>query len=171
MRKLGSKIMEFVVDVYVFVCVVFATFVFILGVVIVGYIQLVEKPYVDTLFRCGDPCIIKENMGGSADAFLFAAREILAGARSQVVVDGYCASACAYFADKARPRVCVTKNAVFAFHQGTLELRDITEQNDPRLIVVHSPDIEQWVKKRGGYPADGFLEMTFRDAKRLWPPC
>lgn len=116
--------------------------------------------------NCDDPCIVKDNPGGSIYLFQVAADKVLDGARKRVIIDGRCASSCVFFADKARARVCITPRAVMGFHQGT-----VGDDKRLRITLHHSHDIEQWVMKRGGYPSNGMLEMRFADAKKFWPVC
>src|SRR5262249_26582814 len=66
---------------------------------------------------CGDPCTVTASNGGIITDFQRAADAIRAGARQQLVIDGYCASACMVLADRARPRACITSRAVFAYHK------------------------------------------------------
>ncbi len=116
--------------------------------------------------NCDDPCIVKDNPGGSIYLFQLAADKVLAGARKQVIIDGQCRSSCAFFADKARARVCVTPRAVMGFHKGT-----VGDDERLRITLHHSQDIERWVMRHGGYPSNGMLEMQFAEAKKFWRSC
>ena len=147
----------------------------LIGLIAVTYIYLLAtelQPPPDTdpvaqVFKCEDPCIIKRNLGGNIVPFERAARAVRRGARQQVVIDGYCASACAIFADMARPHVCITKNAVFGFHKGRAQLEELRYTFDP----PHTRDILSWVQKNGGFPAETMLDMRYTEAKRFWPTC
>ena len=66
--------------------------------------------------HCGNPCTIVRNTGGRIIDFEDAGNAIRAG-RQKLVIDGYCASACMVMADRARPRTCITSNAVFGYHK------------------------------------------------------
>lgn len=138
------------------------------GVVVFALATLDQRVFdpVAQALNCGEPCIVNDNPGGNVYLFQLAADQVLAGARERVVIDGLCASACAYFADKARDRVCITPRAIMGFHKGK-----VADDDRVRITLHHSPDIEQWVMRRGGYPSVGYLEMKFADAKKFWPVC
>ena len=137
------------------------------------------------LGECADPCIIKPNRGGSVETFRSAARGGLSGLEKQIVIGVPCISACAIFADLARPRVCIAEGAVFLFHMARHPMLNIewftiksisTGFIGEPLIFIYSdppqsPDIDAWVKSRGGYPKDRFLVMPFSTAKNFWPIC
>lgn len=114
------------------------------------------------LGHCADPCILTQSNGGRIIDFEDAADEIKGGARSKLVIDGYCASACMVLADRARPRVCITGRAVFAFHK--------TNKHYP--IPLRS-DLDGWINRRGGYPeftgTPGI--MSYESAQKFWPTC
>ncbi len=130
------------------------------------------------LFGCtGHSCTIAGNMGGDVDTFTEAAHEALRKGVS-VQIDGACYSACALFADLARPNVCVTRHAEFGFHQETV----IYSYRGEAFITFepgtygdsdppHSPDILAWVYAKGGFPAQGLLMMRSAQAARFWPRC
>jgi hypothetical protein len=112
------------------------------------------------LAACGDPCWIGFNPGGFVGSYQALARKVVATGR-RVIINGPCSSACALFADKARPMVRITDAAVFGFHR--------TSAETPMPL---SGDIDGWVSTHGGYPAfaSGDLTlMTFADAKAFWP--
>ncbi len=138
------------------------------GLLAFAVIHVNERRFdpVAMALNCADPCVVKDNPGGSIYLFQMAADSVLAGARKQVVVDGLCGSSCAFFADKARARVCVTPRAVMAFHKGM-----VGDDKRLRITLHHSNDIEQWVMKHGGYPSNGMLEMRFAEAKKFWRVC
>jgi hypothetical protein len=121
----------------------------------------------------GDPCVVRRNPGGIAQVFIAAADAINSGARKRVIIDGVCASACAILADRARRRVCVTNNAVFAFHMGRVMRFDGSQMyatGDFRR-PQHSRDIRTYVQKHGGFPREGFVVMRARDARAYWRSC
>lgn len=122
------------------------------------------------------PCIIRSNPGGNLYAFQSAARQVLAGARELVVIDGLCASGCAIFADMARARVCITRRADFQLHKGrSFVPRKVA--NAERLVFVgyfdppHSEDIASWVKQHGGFPEKGMLRLPYAEAAKIWRTC
>ncbi len=78
--------------------------------------EYLEKVVAQAFGDCGDPCVVRFSPGGPNDIFTEAAKAVNDGGKKMVVIDGTCVSACTIFADKARPHVCVTENAVFAFH-------------------------------------------------------
>ncbi len=129
------------------------------------------------LGRCGEPCFVDDNPGGEVSDFLDAAKAIQHGARNQVIIPWRCASACAIFADKARPHVCIMPSTVFAFHKGTHSLM----RGDEVVKVLgtfdppQSSDIHAWVKAHGGFPkAEYFrdmLKMKYEEASKFFPRC
>lgn len=122
--------------------------------------------FVTSVLNCSIPCVVVKNVGGSIPDFSDAAR-VARATETRVSIDGECASSCAYFADKARPMVCITPNARFGFHQGT-----IFQETIVHIILVHSPDIQEWVDKNGGFPGpESFNWMPFAAAKQFWPMC
>ena len=136
------------------------------------------SPFGLVFGHCGirDPCFIAPNGGGSINLFLQAARAVNRGDKNLVVINTTCASACALFADKARERVCIGEFAVFQFHKGTRSYWTGFRQYPPdiwngRFDPLQSPDIDSWIRERGGYPATGWLDMTYQEARRFWRPC
>jgi len=142
---------------------------------------------------CGDPCIVRDNDGGVISFFLGAASTLRAESRL-LVIDGYCASACALAADTLRPNVCITANASFYFHLGTFTqptvpmaeippvaseqwyaMIDSGELTVERFPIKHSSDILDWVNEQGGYPEgytfDTMLKMSTKQASQFWPTC
>ncbi len=135
----------------------------------------------------GSNNVISNNGGGRVDLFEDAVSEVLKTGR-KVRVDGRCTSACARFADKARPNVCITDKAVFRFHK-TTGTRTLVRTVNPvavsgmfsfsprptsyevRYDPSLSPDIRTWVEKRGGFPSEGFLVMNAGEAANFWPLC
>jgi hypothetical protein len=132
----------------------------------IAILVLVDIDEIDLALNCGEPCIIRDNPGGSVYLFQLAADRVLGGARKQIIIDGECASACAFFAEKARPRVCVTKKARMGYHQGI-----VGDDERLRFVLQHAPDIHNWVMRRGGFPANGMLWMEFVEARKFWPVC
>ena len=100
-----------------------------------------------------------------------------AGAKRLVVIDGPCISACVIFADQARSRVCVTSRAQFGFHKardiavaplrgGAMLYMELGRSDPP-----HSRDIARWVKRHGGFPSEGLLVMSAKQATQFWHRC
>lgn len=113
--------------------------------------------------ECSDPCVVQSNNGGRVVDFEDAADAIRAGARKQVVIDGYCASSCMVMADRARGRVCITSRAVFAYHK----------TNYGRPIPLRR-DLRRWiVRSGGGFPAFHATPgiMPNHVAQRFWRRC
>lgn len=137
------------------------------------------------LGACDDPCMIKPNSGGLVHLFRSAAEEVRGGLKKQIVIGVPCISACAIFADLARPHVCITSGAVFYFHLARkldinfnwFVMRTTNISPLSELLILRysdppqSPDIDAWVRSRGGYPKDAFLVMPFSVAKKFWPVC
>jgi hypothetical protein len=123
----------------------------------------VTAAHEDPLRNCGDPCVITHNMGGHGRIFIAAAETLAARKKSGAVIDGYCLSACALFADLARAHVCVTRNAVFGFHRSNFE-----------LVPPDSADIISWVDAHGGFPrftSGAVTPMAWPDTLRFWRSC
>jgi hypothetical protein len=113
------------------------------------------------LAACGDPCIIKANPGGRLGDFKALTDEIIAIKR-RVIIEGYCASACAIMADRAREYVRIGKGAQFLFHMTSDE-----------TAPPGSSDVDSWVRSHGGYPSFASQETTkmdFDTARRFWRP-
>jgi len=132
------------------------------------------------LFGCvSNPCFIGYNPGGDRMMFALAGKAATLHPDLRFVIDGPCKSACVIFADIARERVCITKQASFWFHQGysrgkwkgDIYYTDFSE-DAPRFVPGHSPDVDQWVRTTGaGYPTIGFTIMPIWDAEKIWPYC
>jgi hypothetical protein len=110
---------------------------------------------------CGNPCIVAGNNGGRIVDFERAASAIRSSHR-MLVIDGFCASACMTMADRARPRACITPNAVFAYHK--------TNWNRP-IPLGAGP--RKWIMRHGGFPNFGATPgiMPNRVARQFWPLC
>lgn len=119
--------------------------------------------------------------GGSVDKFMWAAADVLESGR-QVKIAGRCVSACAIFADLARPNVCITNRAVFGFHLATTTTM-VFEKRGGLLYLgyritfrvekgkpVVSSDIDQWVEHHGGWTSRVLL-MNAKEASAFWPMC
>lgn len=126
-----------------------------------------------------DSRTIRGSVGGYAGIFLSAANEVQRHGW-QIRIDGPCRSACALFADKARPNVCITARASFWFHMGRRiivysQMYALLPSRPREFPVLEPPpqsaDIDQWVQSHGGYPEHGFLTMSAKDALTFWPRC
>jgi hypothetical protein len=127
-----------------------------------------EPNAVEKVFgQCGNPCLIKENYGGFEFMFIDAAKETVEK-RLPIIIDGECASGCAVFADAARPNVCITPRAFFEFHRARITLRTRVIYKGPQ---TQSKDVDDWVKRNGGYPKKTMTTMPFTEAKKFWPIC
>lgn len=126
--------------------------------------------------NCGTPCVVRYNRGGFVAQFQIAADAIVR-TNNSLVIDGDCYSACVIAADQIRSRTCITPRAAFHLHKagittvkkvGGKEVHMRSNLQDP----PQSPDIVTWAYLyRGGYPADGFITMTYADAKMFWRTC
>lgn len=153
------------------ICTLIESILLALGLLALGAIALFTSHFdlVGHVFAgCGEPCVVRENRGGAVHLFTSAAVAVHLGGRKQVIIDGYCHSACAMFADRARPHVCITPNATFGFHKKSWVQNGILTHGDP---TEHSKEIHQWVIARGGYPLVGIVQMDHREALRFWPFC
>jgi hypothetical protein len=137
-----------------------------------GYDDLLHLParcrwrILFSTFQCSRPCIIHASPGGNTGRFINAA-QALKERHDLAFIDGWCASACTVFADKARPNVCITKHAIFLFHQATDDFTGA--RKDPSGF--YSPGIVSWVRTHGGFPVNGLLRMRASDAVAFWPIC
>jgi hypothetical protein len=128
-----------------------------------------------TLGGCtGDVCVVADNMGGDLLNYLMAAREALKE-HKQIVIDGWCVSACSIVADRIRSHVCITSNARFGFHKTwALVLRsDGPAYSKPGFHKswTYTPALQRWINKKGGEPVNGLLVMSSDEAAAFWPRC
>jgi hypothetical protein len=110
---------------------------------------------------CNDPCIVLHNPGGHVAWFEAAARAAKA-AQLQIVINGFCGSSCMTLASEARPYVCITPRAEFAYHR--------TNYGDP---IPLGRDLDRWIRARGGYPPFRGVPglMSYDAARAFWPTC
>jgi hypothetical protein len=147
---------------------IFNEIVRIIGYVTVGvvaYLVATMDPVYLAVGCTKSPCIVTHNYGGNGGLFWIAAYSAK-WREYKIIIDGRCESACALFADKARPNVCITKFATFGFHQGTKFTNG--RRVDPDF---HSNDIYTWVQNNGGFPKNGMLKMKYNKAKKFWRDC
>lgn len=132
-------------------------------------------PFLENTLGCtGDVCVVGDNMGGDLLNYLGAAREALRE-HKQIVIDGWCVSACSIVADRIRSHVCITSNARFGFHKTwALVIRsDGAAYSKPGFHKswTYTPALQRWINKKGGEPANGLLVMSNQDAGAFWPRC
>ncbi len=120
------------------------------------------KIVAEVVGGCGDPCVVVSNNGGRITTFREAGNAIRSGAGQTLIIDGFCASACMVMADRARPRVCITSRATFAYHK--------TNWNRPLPL---SADLHGWIMRNGSYPEfDGTPGIMSNEvAQRFWKQC
>ena len=139
----------------------------------------------DVLGCKGDPCVITFNPGGGLDSFEKAAEAIRNGARSLVVVDGMCASACTILLDRIPNKVCLTQSAQLRFHKGTRSVLHWIHYSvfgtdaqwgpygaKELVDLPYSPRVERWINVLGGLPKDGSaVTMPSEIAETIWHLC
>ena len=143
------------------------------------------KDPVLKVFGCtSNPCIVGHNMGGLIEDFAAALKEIERRQETErrqwtVVFTGICPSACGWFADRGRHYVKITMQTMLLFHQAR-ELHDgdysCTAAGGvvrPGTVPIRyfdppqSSDVDAEVRRRGGYPQDGFLPIPAWQL-RIW---
>ena len=135
--------------------------------------DLLTKKLPCTLY--GNACIIEKSMGGCvAD---FDNMVPILSTKYVMVINGHCASACAYLASALQEgRICVTANpeAALGFHQ---ESTFTDTPNGPVWTDIGSAEygnqkVRGWIKAHGGEPKhDRFLVMPNNEARKIWPTC
>ena len=132
----------------------------------------------------GNACVIRKNHGGNTPLYEMAA-EAVKRLGIRVTIRGECYSACALFADLARPNVCIEETTVFGYHLGTegpsrsfllpswMGGYTITLAITRRFEPEHSSDIYDWVTRPSwkGFPGDSMLLMSSLEAEQFWPRC
>jgi len=110
---------------------------------------------------CKDPCVVVYSRGGDVVSFEEAAQAARA-ARVQIIINGLCGSSCMTLASEARPYVCITPRAEFAYHR--------TDLGEP---IPLGRDLDRWIKARNGYPPFGGVPgyMGYEAARSFWPVC
>lgn len=152
------------------------------------YVQYNEEMLTKHFGACGHTCVVRYSLGGYLDEF-FAAAEAVKTQKKRIIIDGMCASACAAFADAIRPYVCITSNAMFAFHLARrtpsfpLPRKITSLMGFPPdeyvsfyltwsyLYPPQSPSVRAWIDSQGGFPVEGFLLMMPDEASRFWQVC
>jgi hypothetical protein len=91
-----------------------------------------------------------------------------------VVIDGTCASACTILLGAIpRNRICVTKNAVLAFHSAwTLSLTGVHASRPGTLYLwAHYPSgVRHWISRHGGLRPET-IYMRWPEVATLFPVC
>ena len=110
--------------------------------------------------------------GGNLAQFRETAAE-LRKAKTPIIVDGPCYSACTVLVDEDRAQVCITERAVFGYHQGTVVgwLSAQHGQTEDRTQVPYSPDVAAWIEAHGGLPTADVLMMRYPDASGFYRAC
>jgi hypothetical protein len=139
-----------------------------------------------TLGCTRDPCVVTLNFGGKVSRFEAAAGAIKSGARSRIIVDGDCYSACTLVLDRVADKTCLDASARLYFHRGErTEFKRIEIPMGKIMMYArffHSmthfdvdyrlPGIVQWIRSIHGLPREGqFVEMPAGVARRIWPTC
>lgn len=120
---------------------------------------------------CGSPCIIETSPGGVIDLFAAEGRQLVAD-HTPVIVDGICASACTILVDIARENVCITRNAVLAYHKGMRP----SDDGPPAFedVKYQTPGLEAYIDAHGGLPdpdSGHMLMLNFHEASQFYRPC
>jgi hypothetical protein len=91
-----------------------------------------------------------------------------------VIIDGTCASACTMLLGAVpRNRICVTKNAVLAFHSAwSLTLTGVHASRPGTLYLwAHYPDgVRHWISRHGGLRPET-ISMRWPEVATLFPVC
>lgn len=140
-----------------------------------------KADFVADVVGCqSDPCVIIDNPGGGLARFEEAAEAIRQGARTRIIVAGWCASACTVLLDWVREKVCLSPQAVLGFHRGTRFQLEYADQGArfPYVIarehfdIEYSPPIKKWIEEQGGLPENGdVVLMALSTALTIWSPC
>lgn len=155
---------------------------FVFALCVCGHVHGFAEGFYAQIFGNGNT--IHHSDGGVEGDFMWAAADVLESGR-RVKIDGACLSACAVFADFARPNVCITKRTVFGFHlaKGKTPIFSrravrsgmpfpgykIRFQKSEGEMSV-SPEIKKWVEEHGGWH-DRMLLMNSKEASKFWPTC
>lgn len=129
-----------------------------------GIYRGMDPGYLSALGGChAHTCTVFYSPGGVEIAFIAEAFSLQKMGVDLVRIDGGCYSGCAAFAAYARPRVCVTLDAVLYFHSSSW--------GRPQLVPT---DVRRWVEKHGGFPPyeeQRFTSMTWPDTLDFFPHC
>jgi hypothetical protein len=119
------------------------------------------------------PLYIHYDGGGQIGSYLSKYSAVrMSGQR--VVIDGTCASACTMLLSAVpRNRICVTRNAVLAFHSAwNLTLTGVHASRPGTLYLwAHYPDsVRHWISRHGGLRPQT-IYMRWPEVATLFPVC
>lgn len=126
----------------------------------------------DTVNIQGNPVVIQQSRGGRVDQF-DAEIAYIRSTGKQVILDGYCASACTMILSV--PTLCATDRALLGFHKawqpgpgpgGHIE----APQGTAMMKAKWRPYVFQWLRHVGGLTAD-IKWMGPQDIYRMVPRC
>jgi hypothetical protein len=116
---------------------------------------------------------IHDDSGGQIDSYLRKYSAVRMSGQ-HVVIDGTCASACTTLLGPIpRDRICVTKNAVLAFHSAwNLTLTGVHDSRPGTLYLwAHYPDgVRHWISRHGGLRPQT-ISMRWPEVATLFPVC
>jgi hypothetical protein len=129
------------------------------------------------LWRCSDTsesrCVVKSNYGGTNDRFREAS-QIFDRHGVRLIIDGPCASACAFWATYQAKwgQACVTRNpdAKFGVHRAKIfDLRKIETEDEENFSYL---DLDPLIEKHGGLPAfNSPLYLSNEEVRTMLPEC
>jgi hypothetical protein len=116
---------------------------------------------------------IHDDSGGQIDSYLRKYSAVRMSGQ-HVVIDGTCASACTMLLGAIpRDRICVTKNAVLAFHSAwNLTLTGVHDSRPGTLYLwAQYPDgVRHWISRHGGLRPQT-ISMRWPEVATLFPVC
>jgi hypothetical protein len=119
------------------------------------------------------PLFIYYDSGGQIGSYLSKYNAIRMSGQ-HVVIDGTCASACTLLLGSVpRNRICVTKNAVLAFHSAwSISLTGVHASRPGTLYMwAHHPDgVRHWISRHGGLRSET-IYMRWPEVATLFPVC
>jgi len=119
------------------------------------------------------PLYIHDDSGGQIGSYLRRYTAVRMSGQ-HVVIDGTCASACTMLLGAIpRNRICVTKNAVLAFHSAwNLTLTGVHASRPGTLYLwAHYPDgVRHWISRHGGLRPQ-IISMRWPEVATLFPVC
>jgi hypothetical protein len=119
------------------------------------------------------PLYIHYDSGGQIGSYLSKYKAIRMSGQ-HVVIDGTCASACTMLLGAVpRNRICVTKNAVLAFHSAWSFSLTSEHASRPGTLYMwaHYPDgVRHWISRHGGLRPQT-IYMRWPEVATLFPVC
>jgi hypothetical protein len=119
------------------------------------------------------PLYIHDDSGGQIGSYLRKYSAVRMSGQ-HVVIDGTCASACTILLGAIpRNRICVTENAVLAFHSAwNLTLTGVHASRPGTLYLwAHYPDgVRHWISRHGGLRPQT-IYMRWPEVATLFPVC